>query len=309
MDQTPKTGIPYPSEGADPWFQPHEQSLEDVDSQTFALRENRDIYATDGGVFTFTASTGLLTWDSSIFITAPLTGFRTEIVAGSISLEDGEYLYFNLTRGPSANLTAIPQKAQVVPNTNEAYSLAYRKGSSVYFRQGVLIDGASISILSAPPSAEVTFLQAGVVVATRPKANFVSGMLVVDNAPFNRVDLTVAAGASVWTCPAGVVVGDMVYISASDTVDRANATSIATAPAIGCVVSKPTATSASVLFDAQEVALFLGLTPGAVYYLDTADGQITTVAPAVVGNVVQRVGYARNATTLVLHIGNAFTVL
>lgn len=41
-----------------------------------------------------------------------------------------------------------------------------------------------------------------------------------------------------------------------------------------------------------------GLTPGAVYYLDTTGGQITATAPSGAGNLVQRVGVAVSATEL-----------
>lgn len=41
-----------------------------------------------------------------------------------------------------------------------------------------------------------------------------------------------------------------------------------------------------------------GLTDGAVYYLDTAGGQVTAVAPSVSGNIVQEVGVALSPTSL-----------
>lgn len=43
---------------------------------------------------------------------------------------------------------------------------------------------------------------------------------------------------------------------------------------------------------------YSGLTPGTPYYLTTAAGQISATAPAVVGNVVQPVGYALSPTDL-----------
>lgn len=43
---------------------------------------------------------------------------------------------------------------------------------------------------------------------------------------------------------------------------------------------------------------YSGLTPAATYYLHTTSGQISTTAPATVGNIVQEIGYALSSTSL-----------
>lgn len=314
MTQTPRTSIPYPTRGQDPWFTGHEATLTEIDLQSYAYREDRGILAIDGGTFTFSAITGVLSWSASINLTSDVTGFLWEVVAASVNLEDGDYLYLDLPRGPITITAVTPQVAQIVPNTSEAYPLAYRRGSLVYFRQGVLSSGVPLAVLSGGGSTSITVQQAGVSIGTRPIINFVSGALVLDDGFNNRVDVTVTGGGGggstgVFSCPGAVAVNDIVYISAGDTVSKANATSLATAPALGVVLAKPSGVTAQVMFGASEVTSFLGLTPGATYYLSTVPGGVTTVPPAAPGNVVQRVGQARNATTLICQFGGAFYVV
>lgn len=108
---------------------------------------------------------------------------------------------------------------------------------------------------------------------------------------------TQVVSATIFTVPAAVVVGDLVYLTGADTADRADNTSETTTPARGIVLSKPTSTTA-ILVTSGEVSGFSGLTPGANQFLGTAGGLIESVAALIDGNFVQRVGEAINATTL-----------
>jgi hypothetical protein len=100
-----------------------------------------------------------------------------------------------------------------------------------------------------------------------------------------------------------VAVGDAVYVSAADTVDKADASAAATTPVVGFVVSKPLATTAIVQYDG-ELGGFAGLTTGARYFLALTAGEIALPGdadfPTLAGEVVQVLGVARNATTLVI---------
>lgn len=107
-----------------------------------------------------------------------------------------------------------------------------------------------------------------------------------------------------WSCPANVAVNDAVYVSGADAVDLADATAGGTAfPVIGFVVSKPTATTAVVQYGGLLPNTFVGLVPGGVYYLSETPGQIE---PAGIihppGTIIQQVGVAKNATTLLVVI-------
>lgn len=148
----------------------------------------------------------------------------------------------------------------------------------------------------------------GVLVGTRPTLNFV-GATVVDDAINNRVNITIHPNSGVYDCPGTVNLLDFVYISAADTVDKANATSVAKAPCIGVVIEKPTGTTARVMFGAAQVDGFAGLNPGNLYYLTIVDGTISDVSPAAPGNVVQKVGRAINPTTLLVQMTQEFVVL
>lgn len=112
-----------------------------------------------------------------------------------------------------------------------------------------------------------------------------------------------------YSCAPGVAVGQAVYLSGTDTVAAANATSVATAPCIGIVAAKPTAITATVQW-AGALDLFVGLTPDVTYFLDTTAGLITaTTASFVTGNIMQRLGVAEDATTLFLMVDRDFVVL
>lgn len=112
-----------------------------------------------------------------------------------------------------------------------------------------------------------------------------------------------------YNCPTSVAVNDVVYESAgSNNVDRANATSTATGPAIGFVISKPTTTTCIVQFMGP-VSGFTGLTPDTQYYLTTANGAISTTPPSGSGNTVQKVGVAKSTTVLEILIDQTVTEL
>jgi hypothetical protein len=80
-------------------------------------------------------------------------------------------------------------------------------------------------------------------------------------------------------------------------VSRADADDPLKAPAVGFVVQVSSPTACVVQYYG-EIAGFVGLTPGATYFLSTTPGGITTSAPALPG-IVQELGFAKSATTLV----------
>jgi hypothetical protein len=114
---------------------------------------------------------------------------------------------------------------------------------------------------------------------------------------------------NLYTCPSGVNVADAVYSTGPDTIDQANASSSSTIPVIGFVSSKPTSTSAIIQYSG-EVSGFVGLVPGDTYYLSLTAGQVTNdVSSYITGEVVQKVGFAKDTTTLVVMVNRDFTVL
>lgn len=110
--------------------------------------------------------------------------------------------------------------------------------------------------------------------------------------------------SGLYNCSAFVNLGDVVYESAANTVDRADATSSLTSPAIGVVTNKLTSTTAIVTY-AGTVNVILGLTAGP-YYLAASPGQITQTAPTANGQVVQVIGFAKSTTELILTLSPSF---
>jgi len=110
---------------------------------------------------------------------------------------------------------------------------------------------------------------------------------------------TTVRSESALACPGTVNLYDAVYLTGADSVDRADSDDASKQPLIGIVLEKPTLTSAVIAYYG-EVNGFAGLVAGATYYLGVNPGQITNLAPTTAGNIVQRIGFARNATTLVL---------
>jgi hypothetical protein len=111
-----------------------------------------------------------------------------------------------------------------------------------------------------------------------------------------------------YVCPVGVAVGEAVFLDSADAVDQAASTVVSDRPCIGIVRSKPTPTSCVVQYSG-ELSVFGGLTPAATYYLSSTAGTITATPPSASGEIVQEVGWARNATTLVIGITRDFTLL
>lgn len=105
-----------------------------------------------------------------------------------------------------------------------------------------------------------------------------------------------------------LAVGDVVYLSAPGTVSQADADDATKQPVIGFVASivGPVVT----VQYGGELAVFVGLTPGATQYLSTTPGQITEIAPVgPPGAIVQRVAFAKNATTIVVQVDRDWIVL
>jgi hypothetical protein len=121
------------------------------------------------------------------------------------------------------------------------------------------------------------------------------------------------AGTTPFNCLASMVVGDFVYLEGADLLGPAHAASLNTMPCLGVIAEKPTATTAIVQYGG-DASMFAGLVPDTTYYISpTNPGRIQPSLPVGIPGqsvVLQRVGIARNATTLVLSIDAAdFVVL
>jgi hypothetical protein len=121
-----------------------------------------------------------------------------------------------------------------------------------------------------------------------------------------RLDVSmmpVGFGSDAITATAGeaLTAGDMVYISGTGTILKADATTIAKQARGYIITSVANAASATVYFDDTNTAL-TGLTPGATYFLSNTPGGVTTTPTTTTGQICQEVGFAASATTLRVNI-------
>lgn len=101
----------------------------------------------------------------------------------------------------------------------------------------------------------------------------------------------------------GIAQYDAVYISANDTVLKADASATATSRIIGFAPAAITAaTEGAIQEDGVLKGVLSAATAGDAYYLSTTPGTISTTVPTGTGQYVTRVGYAKNATDLQIQI-------
>ena len=158
--------------------------------------------------------------------------------------------------------------------------------------------------------------QGGILVkAGASKLNFASGATVTDGG-VGQADVAVTGGGGgedfTATCLAGVAVTQIVYLTGAPGPAVAVALAVhpgGAYPAIGFIGSKSAPTVCLVQTDG-ELTGFVGLVPGAVYYLSpTVVGAITNIPPVAGGQVVQKVGQAKDATTLLINLDDDFVEL
>lgn len=118
---------------------------------------------------------------------------------------------------------------------------------------------------------------------------------------------TAPTSGVVYTCAAGLAVCDAVYLSGTDEVALADADDETKQPLIGFIYEKPTATTCLVQYNG-ELDGFTGLSTKVNYYLSETPGEITTTSPTAPGSISQKVGFARNSTTLVVFVDRDYVV-
>jgi len=147
VPNTSRMGWPYPSEHQDPWFQSFEDLVTAIDSSGYAAREDRNIVFGSAAIWSFTAGTGVLSWDADLKIYSTIKGYFFTVPAGSVSLQEGELFYVDLVRAPSAGQALTPVVSSQVPTSDTRLVIGVRSGSSVFFRFGKKIgDGESFNV-------------------------------------------------------------------------------------------------------------------------------------------------------------------
>lgn len=165
-NQTPRLKWPYPNKDLDPWYDAFEALVKAIDTSTYTTREDRNIILSKGGSFTFNAGANTISFTDEIDVFSALEGFHISVKGtGSapytITINDGQIMYFTTVRAPTGNTQVLAQVSSTVPNTDDALILAVRRGTKMYFRDGKIISdgetvdlfesGGSVSLASSPP--------------------------------------------------------------------------------------------------------------------------------------------------------------
>lgn len=116
----------------------------------------------------------------------------------------------------------------------------------------------------------------------------------------------VGADAVTGTAGEALSAGDMVYISGTGTILKADATTPAKAARGYVLAAVLNAAPATVYFDDSNSSLS-ALTPGATYYLSPTAGTVSTTPPTTSGQIVQELGFATSATSLHVNIQESIT--
>ena len=217
----------------------------------------------------------------------------TAALAGGFSVTNG------VTITDSITFNAVTDTIAGIQNQNLLDKTANETISGNYTFTGVAdITGGDLRIPTAISGAPAT---GDMYVNTGTQQLFVyDGSSYFDvgaTGSANSVKISYTAGTG------GVTAGDAVYISGADTVLPANADVESTSSVIGFAESTVAATNpVNIITQGIVAGALTGATAGAVYYLDTTNGAITTTVPTGSADVVLEVGYAKNATDLHVEI-------
>jgi hypothetical protein len=157
--ETQRMAITYPDEFQDPWFQAFVDFVNALDGHHFASFEDRNLFFTKGGSFSWLASTEVLDWSADLVLVSPSTGIISTLPAGSVSLADGQFMAVDLTRGPTSPVTLSASSVSNLTPSDSPIVICVRNGTKLYFRNGaVLDDGESVQVFDEGPAAAASRL-------------------------------------------------------------------------------------------------------------------------------------------------------
>lgn len=147
-ETSPRMGWPYPSENEQPWFEIFEDFIRALDASAYAGREDRNLILMGGGTVSWDGTT--LSWSEPIEVLSPNTGLLAQIPAGSISPNDGQVVRGDIPRAIGINTSMALGLASFAANNNNSILFAIRRGTRVYWRNGLLMEsGDSVDGLGA----------------------------------------------------------------------------------------------------------------------------------------------------------------
>lgn len=154
MARTARNNWPYPNNDQANYFTAFKNFVNAVDAAFFTTREDKNFVLFGGGVVSFNATSGELTWSSALQGVSATSGFHwyiPEVAAGgTATLQDGEFLFVELTRNPQLAVEVpVSVGSQIDPN-DDCLVLAQRLGSAVIWRNGAIIGNGQSIVLFGP---------------------------------------------------------------------------------------------------------------------------------------------------------------
>jgi hypothetical protein len=143
---------PEPRENQNPWYPQFVTFSGAIDASVYASKEDASTIGIGGGTFTFDATSGVITWSTTISLLSAYVGFLWQLIPGQISLDDGQIFYVELPRAPTDQTTVPPLKASNLSTASRdsSFVLAVRVGNKVYWRNGAVMgDGDSFQVFEA----------------------------------------------------------------------------------------------------------------------------------------------------------------
>lgn len=145
MSQTsPRMLWPFPEQYQDPWWEVFVDLIRAMDASGFASREDRNLIMSGGGLLSWSASGGGLSWTEDFLVFSPSTGFFSRIVADSVALNDGQVIRAEIVRHPGQNNNVAAEAANIAKNTDDSLLLGIRIGTNFVFRNGMILQDGTV---------------------------------------------------------------------------------------------------------------------------------------------------------------------
>lgn len=154
MPTTSRMRVPFPRQYSEEWFDRWLSFMSAIDGHHFAAFEDRNLFLTAGGTWSWDLASSTLTWDADLVIFTPSTGQPQTLSAGSFVLQEGEMLVVDLSRGASAPAPLSAYVEDVLPPDDAVLAICARQGGNIYFRNGLVLgDGDAFDIFLGWPVA------------------------------------------------------------------------------------------------------------------------------------------------------------
>tara|TARA_R110000824_G_scaffold79273_3_gene199762 strand:+ start:575 stop:1462 length:888 start_codon:yes stop_codon:yes gene_type:complete len=134
---TPRMLYPYPSDREQPFFTSYKAGELARDASHWAHSENHNLVFAGGGTWTWDAGAGVLSWTDDVLILGFTTKQFMTIPAQSITVEDGEVVFFNVLRLLQTSMNVDLETAATIGKAgvrlHDLMLFATRIGDVVYF--------------------------------------------------------------------------------------------------------------------------------------------------------------------------------